>query len=168
MSHRICAQETAVARAVRNGEWNEALQAHLRDCATCRGVQQTARWMQPLAKPSAQWQEDLPDPRILWLRGQLSERQAAAERARKIAQWVEVMCVGAVCAGLGIWLAWSWNEIGSEIGGGLGWALFDAWPALWNSVYAYGPVNTPILFFTAMIAVSVLAIGVAYPLIARD
>jgi hypothetical protein len=169
MNHRNCSQETAVVRAVRTGEWNEALQAHVRECATCRSVQEAARWMQGVApQASAQAEHDLPDPRVLWLRAQLSERQAAAERARKIAQWVEVTCVAAVCAGLGIWLAWSWNEIGGEIAGGLGWALFDAWPVLWSSVYAYGPVNAPILFFSATIAISLLVIGVSYPLVARD
>jgi DNA-binding transcriptional LysR family regulator len=169
MSHRSCAQETAVARAVRTGTWNEALQAHVRDCATCRSVQEAARWMQGVAsQASAQAEHDLPDPQILWLRAQLSERQAAAERVRKIAQQVEIACVAAVCAGLGIWLAWSWNEIGGDIAGGLGWALFDAWPALWSSVYAYGPVNAPILFFSATITISLLVIGVSYPLVARE
>lgn len=173
MSHRSCAQETAVARAVRTGEWNEALRAHLRDCAACRGVQEAARWMQALAPEpptefSGQAQHDLPDPQILWLCARLFERQAAVERARKIAQRVEVAGVAAVCAGLGIWLAWSWNEIGGEITAGLRWALFDAWPALWGSAYAYGPANAPILFFTATIAISLLAIGLAYPLVARE
>ena len=170
MSHRSCSQETAVARAVRTGEWSEALQAHLRDCATCRSVQEAARWMQALA-PGAQTgeaQRDLPEPQILWLRAQFSERQAAAERAQKMAQWVEVACVAAVCAGLGIWLAWSWNEIGGEIAGGVSWALFDAWPALWVNLSAYGPANAPILFSSVLVAISVLAIGVAYPLVARE
>ena len=170
MSHRSCSQETAVARAVRTGDWSEALQAHLRNCATCRGVQEAARWMQALA-PAAQpgeVQRDLPDPQILWLRAQFSERQAAAERAQKMAQWVEVACVAAVCAGLGIWLAWSWNEIGGEIIGGLDWTFFDAWPALWANLSAYGPVNAPILFSSVTIAISVLAIGVAYPWVALE
>lgn len=170
MSHRSCSQETAVARAVRTGEWSEALQAHLRDCASCRSVREAARWMQALA-PAAQpgeAQRDLPDPQILWLRAQFSERQAAAERAQKMAQWVEVACVAVVCAGLGIWLAWSWNEIGGEIARGLDWTFFDAWPALWANLSAYGPVNAPILFSSVTIAISVLAIGVAYPWVARE
>jgi len=169
MSRRSCLQESDVARAVRTGEWSEALQAHLRDCATCRSVREAASWMQalaPAAAAPAQGRDDLPDPQILWLRAQFSERQAAAERAQKMAQWVEVACVAAVCACLGIWLASSWNEIGGEIAGGLGWALYDAWPALWSGVYAYGPANTPILFFSATIAISLLVIGVSYPLVA--
>jgi hypothetical protein len=170
MSHTSCSQESAIARAVRTGEWNEALRAHLRDCATCRGVQEAARWMQALAapQPSAQPQNGLPDPQILWLRAQLSERQAAAERAQKALQWVEIACITAACAGLSVWLAWNWNGIGGEIANGLGWALFDAWPALWTNLYAYGPASAPILFSSALAAISLLAIGAAYPLMARE
>jgi len=167
MSRRICGQETDVARAVRTGEWSAALQAHLLDCATCRSVQEAASWMRtlaPAAQAPSQGQDDLPDPQILWLRAQFSERQAAAERAQKMAQWVEVACVAAVCAGLGIWLASSWNEIG----GGLDWATFEAWPAVWSGVYAYGPVNAPVLFASALAAIAVVTIGIAYPLLGRE
>jgi hypothetical protein len=125
--------------------------------------------MQALGQESArEAQESLPDAQILWLRAQLSERQAAAERAHKALQWVEIACVAAACAGLGIWLAWNWNAIGGEIGDGLSWALFEAWPALWGNVYAYGPVNAPILFTSAVAAISLVALGIAYPLLVRE
>ena len=169
MKHTSCSEETTVVQAVRSGAWNVGLEAHLRNCATCRDVQQTTRWMRALAPASlsTESQNELPDPRILWLRAQLSQRRAAAERVQKIVQWVEVACVTAACLGLGIWLAWSWNGIGGEIADGLGWALFDAWPALWSNLYAYGPVNAPILFSSALAAISLLAIAVAYPLLVR-
>jgi hypothetical protein len=169
MSHTSCPQESDVARAVRSGEWSEPLRAHLRDCAICRGVQESARWMQALGQTTArEAQEGLPDPQILWLRAQLSERQAAAERAHRALQWVEIACMAAACAGFGIWLVWNWNEIGGEIGNGLSWALFEAWPALWGSVYAYGPANAPILFTSAVAALSLVALGIAYPLVAGE
>lgn len=169
MSHKSCSQESAVARAARSGEWSEPLQAHLRDCAICRGVREGARWMQALAQGTArEAQENLPDPQVLWLRAQFSERQAAAERTHEVLQWVEIACVAAACAGLGMWLAWSWNEIGGEIGDGFNWALFEAWPAFWGNVYAYGPVNAPILFTSVVAAISLVALAVAYPLLARE
>jgi predicted anti-sigma-YlaC factor YlaD len=171
MSHTSCSEETAIVRAVRTGEWSEVLQAHLRQCASCRDVQQAARWMQTLApapQPSGQAQNDLPDPQILWLRAQLSARQAAAERAHKVLQWAEIACITAACAGLSLWLARSWNEIGGEIANGLGWALFGAWPALWANLYGYGPVTSPVLFSSALAAISLLAVAVAYPLLARE
>jgi len=169
MSYTNCPQESAVIRAVRTGEWSESLEAHLHECAICGGVQEAARWMQALGPATAQEaQEGLPDPGILWLRAQLSERQAAAERAHKFLQWMEIACVAAACAGLGIWLLWSWDEIGGGIADRVGWALFEAWPALWSNLDVYGPVNAPILFSSAVVAISLVVLGVAYPLVAWE
>ena len=167
MSHSSCSREAAVVQAVRTGDWNESLGAHLRECATCRDVREAARWMQALA-PQPSESNGLPDPQILWLRAQLSERQAAAERAQKILQWTEVAFIMAFCAGLGIWLAWNWDALGGEIADGLGWALGDAWPALWANLSAYGPANAPILFSSALAVISLLAVAVSYPLLARE
>jgi hypothetical protein len=171
MSHMSCSEESAVARAIRRGEWNESLEAHVRSCGTCRSVRQAAEWMQALAPESqlgAREQANLPDPQVLWLRAQLSERQAAAERAHQILQWVEVVCAMVICAGLGIWLAWDWSEVGGTVGDGLNWVLFEAWPALWNSLYAYGPANAPILFSSALAAIALVAVAITYPLLARE
>jgi hypothetical protein len=175
MKHTTCSQENAVAQAVRTGEWDERLRAHLRQCATCRSVQETARWMQALAavpqevmRSQADVPDPLPDPQILWLRSHLRERQAAAERAQRISQRVEIGCIAAVCVTLGIWLVWSWNEIGGQVASGLSWALFDAWPALWANLNAYGPANSPILFLSALLAISLVTVGIAYPLVARE
>lgn len=171
MNGKGCPHESAVARAVRHGDWSESLQSHLRDCAICRSVRESARLMQALAEaPEARGeaQNDLPDARVLWLRAQFSQRQAAAERAHRILQWVEIGCVTAACMGLGIWLAWSWSGIGGQIADRVGWALFEAWPALWSNVYAYGPANAPILFSSALAAISLLAVAIAYPLLVRE
>lgn len=170
MSHKSCNQEGAIAGAVRSGEWNEGLEAHLRTCAACRSVQEAVRWMQALAseaQPSAIPESDLPDAQVLWLRAQLFERQAAAENAQRVLQWVEVAWVTAVCVGLGFWLAWNWNEIGGEIANWLGWGLFDAWPTLWTKLSSYSPTNASTLFFSALAVISLLALAVAYPLRAR-
>jgi|HubBroStandDraft_6_1064221.scaffolds.fasta_scaffold284036_2 hypothetical protein len=171
MSHMSCSEESAVARAIRRGEWNESLEAHVRSCGTCRSVRQAAEWMQALAPESqlgAREQANLPDPQVLWLRAQLSERQAAAERAHQILQWVEVVCAMVICAGLGIWLVRDWSEVGGAIGDGMNWVLFEAWPALWNSLYAYGPANAPILFSSALAAIALVAVAITYPLLARE
>jgi len=39
---------------------------------------------------------------------------------------------------------------------------------LWSNLYAYGPVNTPILFSSALAAISLLAIAAVYPLLVRE
>ena len=171
MSDTICSEESAVARAIRSGEWNESLEAHVLGCGTCRSVRQAAEWMRVLA-PATQLglreQANLPDPQVLWLRAQISERQAAVERAHRSLQWVEVVCAMVVCAGLGVWVAWNWSEAGGAIANSLDWVLFEAWPTLWNSISAYGPVNTPILFSSALVAIALVAVAIAYPLLARE
>lgn len=167
MSHWRCSEESATARAVRSGERSESLEAHLRECAICRDVQEAALWMQSLSADGGA-PEDLPDPQVLWLRAQLSRRRAAAERAQNVLQWVEIAGVTAACAGLVVWLAWSWNDVGGEVADGLGWALFDAWPALWANAAAYGPLNSPIVFASAVAATAIVTLGVAYPLLARE
>jgi hypothetical protein len=118
-------------------------------------------------------QTNLPDPQILWLRAQISERQAAAERVHRSLQWVEVVCAIVICTGLGVWLVWNWSEVGGAIGDGVNWVLFESWPALWNGLYtyglyAYGPVNAPILFSSALAAIALVAVAIAYPLLARE
>jgi hypothetical protein len=163
MSHMSCSEESAVARAIRRGEWNESLEAHVRSCGTCRSVR-----LAPESQLGAREQANLPDPQVLWLRAQLSERQAAAERAHQILQWVEVVCAMVICAGLGIWLVRDWSEVGGAIGDGMNWVLFEAWPALWNSLYAYGPANAPILFSSALAAIALVAVAITYPLLARE
>ena len=177
MSHTGCSEESAVARAIRSGEWNDGLEAHVRGCGTCRSVRQAAQWMQGLA-PASQLeagQANLPDPQVLWLRAQLSERHAAAERAHRSLQWVEVICAMVICAGLSVWLVWDWSEVGGAIGDGVNWVLFESWPAVWNSLYtytygfyAYGPVNAPILFSSSLGAIALVAVAIAYPLLARE
>jgi hypothetical protein len=171
MSHTSCSEERAVARAIRSGEWNESLEAHVHSCGTCRSVRQAAQWMQALAPApqlGAPEQTNLPDPQVLWLRAQISERQAAAERAHRILQWVEVVCAMVICAGLGVWLAWDWSEVGGAIGDGMNWVLFESWPAVWNNVSAFGPVNAPILFSSGLAAIAAVAVAIAYPLLARE
>ncbi len=89
MSQTSCSQEGAIARAVRAGEWNETLEAHLRECAICRGVEDAARWMQalaPAARLSAQSQDGLPDPQILWLQAQFA-RKTSCNGWRLRASW---------------------------------------------------------------------------------
>jgi len=69
-------------------------------------------------------------------------------------------CVTCLCA----WVRWCL----CERAGGVRAALFDAWPALWTNLYAYGPASAPILFSSALAAISLLTIGAAYPLLARE
>jgi hypothetical protein len=171
MRNAGCPQENAVARAVRSGVWNQSLEAHVRECETCSGVRNAALWMQKLVsseKASAQAASNLPDPRIVWLRAQIGERRVAAERAQKIAQWLEIGCTMIFCAGAGIWVAWNWGAVGGAIGDAFDWFALEAWPAFWLGLYAYGPANAPLLFSLALTVIAAITVGLAYPLLLRE
>ena len=51
MNKAICSQEMAIAEAVRMGQWNESLEAHVAGCANCRELKHTVRAMQSLTLP---------------------------------------------------------------------------------------------------------------------
>jgi len=169
MSEASCPQESAVAGAVRGAEWNPSLETHVRECAACREVRDAARWMQALAvAPLPAQSDELPDARMLWMRAEIAVRHAAAERAQTIAQWVEIAFAAAVCISAAVWLAWNWGAIGGALSDALDWGTFDAWPAFWSGLYAYAPVNAPVLFSLALAVIAILTVGVAYPLLARE
>lgn len=168
MSEAGCPQESAVARAACSGGWNPSLEMHIRECAACREVRDAARWMQALAATPPSAQSELPDARILWLRAQIAARDAAAERAQKIAQWVEIASMIAVCIAAGVWVAWNWAAIGGALSDALDWVTFGASPAFWSGLYAYGPTNAPLLFSSALAVIAIITVGVAYPLLARE
>ncbi len=171
MSDTGCSQEFAVVRAVRSGAWDHALEAHVRECPACNGVRDAALWMQTLAagaEPALLAQGDLPDPRILWLRAQVEARHAAAEQAQKMAQWVEIACTVFVCIAAALWVAWNWGAVAGAINQAVNWMALQASPALWSVLYAYGPVNAPVLFSLAVMAAAAVVMGVSYPLLLRE
>jgi len=162
MTEEICAREGAVVRAVRSGAWTESLEAHARECGMCREARESAQWMQALAR-EGKTQRELPDARILWVRAQLQGRQAGAERAQRLAQWIEIGGALAIGAGLG---GWMWSEAGSGLIDRAAWALFEGWPALWANVYSFNPLDAPVLFAGAMMVVTIIALALA-PLAVR-
>jgi lysozyme family protein len=168
MSEAGCPQESAVARAVRNAEWNTSLEMHIRECAACRETRDAARWMQALAAMPQTQSDELPDARILWLRAQVAARGAAAERVQKVAQWVEIASAMAVCIAAAAWLTWNWAAINGAVSDALEWVTFDASPAFWSGFYTYGPANAPLLFSSALAVIAIITVGVAYPLLARE
>jgi hypothetical protein len=156
---------------VRSGVWNQLLEAHVSECATCSGVREAAQWMQALAEndeASAQAVTDLPDARIVWLRAQVEVQHAAAERAQRIAQWFDVACALVVCITAAVWVAWNWGAVGGAIAEALDWLALEAWPAFWSEFYAYGPANAPVLFSLALAVIAGVTVGVAYPLLLRE
>ena len=115
MKQAVCPQEAAVLRAARTDQWEESLTAHVAECAICREIVVTSRWMHTLAQRSEE-NFVLPDANLLWWRAHLSQKQAEAERAQKPLEVIEVVseaaiALAAIALALAGWLTWNWSEV---------------------------------------------------------
>ena len=66
-----------------------------------------------------------------------------------------------------------WSESGGDLADRAAWALFEGWPALWTNLDSYNPPYnlldmTPVLLSGAILALTVLVLALAYPLVARE
>jgi hypothetical protein len=157
-----CPREGDALRAARTGMAEEALRAHLTECAVCGEIVQASRWMQALAE-SAEGTGALPDAGLLWWRAQLSEKRAEVEKAQKILDWGEFIFATVLLAGLAGWMCWHWNVIQTRLTS----FLAGGEQQLWSTVLSVTGA-TPILSSFGVVILSMLAIGLVYPLLARD
>ena len=156
MKRMNCAQEAAVARAVRTGNWEESLTTHAAACAVCQEITQTAGWMQALAR-SPETISTLPDASLLWWKARLSEKQAKAEKAQEVSEWVEIASVTAILIGLAAWVTWNRLAIQALM------TRFMGAMQLWVTAYSTS------LLFLPVSAVLCLALAVpTYPLLVDD
>ncbi len=110
MQPEMCPQEMAAIQAKRSGQWDDSLEAHVRDCPHCGESLRISGWMQKLATGVMQHRA-LPDPELLWIKSQLFSRQAAAYRAFQ-PLWVgETLARAVVGAFAAAWLAMSWPDV---------------------------------------------------------
>ena len=151
-----CAQEAAVTKAVRTGNWEEYLTAHAATCAVCREIIQTASWMQALAR-SPETNSTLPDASLLWWKARLSEKQEKAERAQEVSEWVEIASVTAISIGLAGWVAWNWLAVQASM------TTLMVTMQLWVTASSTAPLFLPLS------AVLCLALAVlTYPILVDD
>ncbi len=162
MIRRSCPQEGDVLRAVRTGIVEEALRAHAVECAVCGEIVQVSQWMQTLAE-SPDGTDALPDPGLLWWRAQFSEKQMKMERAEQILGWLEFVFATLLFTGLAGWMYWHWNVIQTKLTSFLTGGEHQLWGAVLSMTGAL-----PILSSFGVVIFSVLAVGLAYPLLARD
>jgi hypothetical protein len=151
-----CAQEAAVTKAVRTGNWEESLTAHAATCAACREIIHTASWMQGLARNSEAI-STLPDASLLWWKARLSEKQAKVEKAQELSEWVEIASGAAISIGLAAWVAWNWFAIQALM------TRFMGAMQLWVTAYSTS------LLFLPVTAVLCLALAIlTYPILVDD
>lgn len=161
-----CSHEDAVARASVTGIWPEAVAVHAGECAVCREVAETARWIQALAaspedaaaadagKIAAGSDRPLPDPELIWKRAQM-DRQTRM-RAFPALEWARTALAAAAPIGLAGWVAWNWYAIE----GTAGQFLMATWPQLTLVTYALASV--------APAALLLAALSLGYPLLAGE
>jgi hypothetical protein len=107
----------------------------------------TAAWMHQLANdPMERSHRPLPDPDLLWMKAQLLNRQAAAERGLRVVRWFET--VARVLVGFSAcWLA-------------IGLSKVVAVPAIWG----LSPTMLSLAASLVLVAVAMLA----FPIWSQD
>jgi hypothetical protein len=166
MKALLCSREDAVARASVTGIWPEELAAHADECAVCRDVAQTARWIQTLAVSAqdatipdagnfaAGTDRPLPDPDLIWKRAQLDSKNF--RRTVPALEWLRVALAAAAPIGLAGWVAWNWYAIE----GVAGQFLLATWPQLSMVTYVLASI--------APAALLLAALSLGYPLLAEE
>ena len=155
MSGMSCPQEAAVWKAVRAGEWPEALATHAAGCAPCRGIVQAAQWMQSLAQ-TPEKNLAVPDANLIWWRAQLADRRAKTEKTQGVEEWLAFVSGAIVPLGLAAWVAWNWYGIQSAAGG----LLMGLAPQFSLAAVPLAALAPALLFLGA--------ISLAYPLLVRE
>jgi predicted anti-sigma-YlaC factor YlaD len=161
MRQASCPREKVVLRAVRSGLWEEGLSAHLAKCTDCREIAEASQWMQALAQGSQK--PTLPDASALWWSAQLFERRANAEKSQDILDWVELISVTVIAAGLAMWVGWNWNAIQSALAS----LVTEPWPQPWTDTVSLVS-STPTMFSWSALILTAVAIALGYPWPVRD
>jgi hypothetical protein len=139
MSVKNCPKESAVAKAARSGDWDEALRAHASQCRVCREVKDAARWMHAFSSDASEVR-DLPDPAMLWRRApwqeKLLERQAQAEKARLVLAWAEFLPLLVAGLGLAVWAMWNGQAVETASAWLVAWLSPQTWLAAFYAASA--------------------------------
>lgn len=162
----VCPQEGAVWRAVRATHWDEALRAHVRACSVCGEIVQATRWMQSLSQSAKS--NVLPDASLLWRQSRLSEKQAEMKRVLRPLEAIEVLPGAIAALVFGSWLVWTLPSTGGILAWVLTRALPQVWRITWTMATAAPQFFSSGIFMLAVVAVSLGALFVTSPLLARE
>jgi hypothetical protein len=134
MKATTCVYEQFVVEAAKSGQWSEPLRSHFAGCALCQESLQVSMWMQDFAETADEARE-LPDPRLIWLKARLAQRQAAAAEALRPLEFFNRVAYSVVGLLLVASLAMKWSRI-------------EAWLTRLNSSWAavFGPSELASLF----------------------
>jgi hypothetical protein len=110
MSDEVCRFEPNVLRAVRFEEWTESLRQHVPTCEDCSAAVAVGPWMRSFAATPVV-ERVMPNPSILWIKAQILQRDAAAERVTTPLNSMQIaayLVVGACWAAL---MTWKWTAL---------------------------------------------------------
>ena len=95
MKNGPCTFEGKIADAIRSGNWNDALLAHLADCRSCEEVALASSYLCESSR-IANVNSILPDPGRIWWKAQLLAKADAMEKALRPILWARRFAFG-VC-----------------------------------------------------------------------
>jgi hypothetical protein len=93
----------------------------------------------------------------------MADKQREAERAHKTLAWLEIVAGAALSLGLAGWLALDHNVLPAATA----WMMNEAGLDFWTAVNSIG-VLTPLVFSSVVVDISLVAISLAYFVLARD
>ena len=165
-STKGCPQEARVLRAVKTGRWDDALKAHAAGCPACGEVALVSGRLLRSALETED-RRRLPDPYLVWLKAQLTERQVASQRASKPWNMAEVLgyCVVAlVFAGL---LAADLSSLSERLAEWMLVRQLDQWSQV-SSLMSTVSVPLSVALWTLIGLICVATLFVVEPLLSDD
>lgn len=98
-----CRFEEAIVAAARSGTWHDELRTHRDGCPSCAEATLVAAALAAEAALEATDPAPLPEPRVIWLKARLAERERRSRRATLAITWVQraAVLVAVVAGALG-------------------------------------------------------------------
>jgi hypothetical protein len=140
---KSCDKEDAVRAALRQGEWEESLRAHVEDCPACNDLMLVTQYLETEARTARhEADKNLPSPGLIWWKAEILAKRTASERATRPIAIFEKVAYAVGSFGLLGFLAWNWSA-------------FDRWLAplesMWAQMSSMGatPLLNPFLYLSA-------------------
>ncbi len=106
INQKKCEFEPTVVKFSKSGLSNEEINAHVRDCASCRETLKVASWLQMSTKSAAPQARNLPAAGFVWWKSRIQEKRRAAERVVQPILIAQITAAFVASATL-IWLLFS-------------------------------------------------------------
>ena len=161
-----CPQEVRVLAAIRTGQWDEALEAHTAGCPACGEVALVSGTLRTFAR-KAEGRNRLPDPYLVWLKAQLTERQVTSHRKSKPWYVAEALGQGVAAVTLGGWLVVELTLFNQRLSEWVPGRWLDDWLSVWSLMTFAVGVPPSWVLWTLIGVMCFVVLMVAEPLFAE-